>query len=38
MAHHVLRHRLVVEGMTPDDVVSEALVEVPAPPVAVWDE
>jgi MoxR-like ATPase len=38
MAHYVLRHRLIVEGMTPDDVVSEALVEIPAPPVAVWDE
>jgi MoxR-like ATPase len=38
MAHHVLRHRLIVDGMTPDDVVSEALVEIPAPPVAVWDE
>jgi MoxR-like ATPase len=37
MAHYVLRHRLIVEGMTPDDVVSEALVEVPAPPVAVHD-
>ena len=28
MAHYVLRHRLIVEGMTPDDVISEALVEI----------
>jgi hypothetical protein len=33
----VLRHRLIVQGMTPDDVISEALVEIPAPPVAVVD-
>jgi len=37
MAHYVLRHRLIVDGMTPDDVVSEALVEVPAPPVALHE-
>jgi MoxR-like ATPase len=37
MAHYVLRHRLIVEGMTPDDVISEALVAVPAPPVAVHE-
>ncbi len=31
MAPHVLRHRLIVEGTTPDAVLAEALSSVPAP-------
>jgi MoxR-like ATPase len=38
MAANVLRHRLIVDGATPDDVVAEALAETPAPTVHLWSE
>jgi MoxR-like ATPase len=38
MAANVLRHRLIVEGASPDDVVAEALAETPVPTVHVWSE
>jgi MoxR-like ATPase len=38
MAANVLRHRLIVEGATPDDIVAQALADTPAPTVHVWSE
>jgi MoxR-like ATPase len=38
MAPYVLRHRLMVEGATPDQIVVQALAETPAPTVHVWNE
>jgi MoxR-like ATPase len=37
MAPFVLRHRLILNGTTPDNVLEGAMAEVPPPPVAVAD-